>query len=72
MGVFDGIRNVAGGLYYSITFPQKKSFGVLQFLACADTLKLPYVTKDEPTCYFIQFSIKAMVCKAEFYFTHSV
>ena len=51
---------------------QKKSFGVLQFLACADTLKLPYVTKDETTCYFIQFSIKAMVCKAEFYFTHSV
>ena len=68
MGVFDGIRNVAGGFILQ----KKKSFGVLQFLACADTLKLPYVTKDETTCYFIQFSIKAMVCKAEFYFTHSV
>ena len=47
----------------------EKEFRSIAVLACADTLNLPYVTKDETTCYFIQFSIKAMVCKAEFYFT---
>ena len=38
----------------------------------ADTKKLPYITKDETTWYFIQFIIKAKVCKVEVCFKHSV
>ena len=34
--------------------------------------KLPYVTKDETTWYFVQFNIKAKVYKIEVCFKHSV
>ena len=44
----------------------------LFFMPRADTNKLPYVTKDETTWYFIQFIIKAKICKVEVCFKHSV
>ena len=49
----------------------EKVFRTIVFLIF-DTKKLPYVTKDETTCYFIQFIIKAKVCKVEVCFKHSV
>ena len=51
----------------------EKEFRTIVFLMSrADTKKLPYVTKDETTSYFIKFIIKAKICKVEVCFKHSV
>ena len=53
----------------------EKEFRTIVFLTFDGSCwhkKLPYVTKDETTWYFIQFIIKAMVCKVEVCFKHSV
>ena len=61
-GFFDGVCNVAGGIYYS----RESVSDHCLFMAYADTKRLPYFTKDETAGHFIQFSIKAKVCKIKF------
>ena len=62
-GFFDGVRNVAGCINYIRM--RVSDYCVFNFMSRADTKKLPCVTKDETTYYFIQFIIKAKVCKVE-------
>ena len=54
----------------------EKEFRTIVYLIfyvwCWHKKKLPYVTKDETTWYFIQFIIKAKVYKVEVCFKHSV
>ena len=42
-GFFDGIRNVAGGIYYT----RESVSDHCIFMVCADTKQLSYFTKDE-------------------------
>ena len=57
---------------YTTAEKEFRTIVFLIFMPRADTKKLPYVTKDEATWYFIQFIIKAKVCKVEVCFKQSV
>ena len=70
-GFFDGVRNVAVCIYYSRK--RVSDYCIFNFWCLVLTQKSSHTSqKDETTWYFVQFIIKAKVCKIEVCFKHSV